>query len=300
MDDTAVPKRLATLLQARLRATGVLVAELVVLPALDGITVQWVLDDGSFYHATLNNPRWYTDFSSNEAEFVESIAATFPRRLPDSLWDSKGQLDLQYLFVRVVVDLDRCSRSLDDYDNLRVPALLRTLVFDKAPLLHKVRRIHRAPVVFRVGRVLINDVVDPKTLPPPTKPRLVKVKDGRTFDAVADAFDPANHRGHIRELTLEDLLKALVVKIEDHWVSVKELLEHLAYVDGVVHHGIPKDSKRPADTELHRWRRMVQASGRGPLHATAAAIGRVVVAGLTPLAFECDRAIAEGKREFTD
>lgn len=292
-------QRMGTLLCERLRAAGVDVDELFVLPHLDGLTISWTRSDGTFQSAGVKAPGWLSQFRSDPDGFTANLAANLPRQLPESYWDEKGRLDLQYLFARVVQDLDRVSRSADDYDNLRAAALLRLLLLDSAPLIHRVNRVHHLPIRFAVGEVLIDSVVDPNTLPPLTGPRLVKTRDGRLFHAVGNGFDPGTSRVPPREMSWDDFLRALVVKVEEHFVPVHEFITHMAYVEGVVHAGEPRRN-RPADPALQRWRRMLTFAGRGPLLETVAAIGRVVVASLAELFHACASSLEEGARLFDE
>lgn len=292
-DTQSASKRIAELLRERLVASGVRVAELHVIPRIDGLIVSWSVVDGGFTQVPAKIPTWYAEFRRDENALVDKLASALPRRLSKSHWDSKGRLDLQYLFVRVIQDLDRIARSGDDYDCLRVAALLRPLLLDERPLIHQVNRLHQLPLGFVVGRVLVDDVVDSSTLPPTSKPRLVKTRDGRRFDAAGSAFDPETFRGRPQELSLDTFLAALVLKVDDHFVSVRELITNMAYVEGIVHPGAPKGT-RPADSALLEWRRMLTTQGRHPILDTVAAIGRVVVASQVALAYECDLALARG------
>lgn len=292
-----VASAIATLLQAKLNERGLGIEELFVSPQFDGLAVQWTTTDGTFAQAEIQRPTWYVEFRRDPEALVTMLAEAMPRRLSEVHWDEKGHLDLQYLFIRVAQDLHRIAKSQDDYDGLRVASLLRLLLIDDSPLIHRVNRIHRLPLQFRVGHVLIDDVVDPATLPPSTEPRLVKVHDGRLFHAVGDGFDPTMWRGRTQELSWDEFLQALVVKVEEHFVSVRELVAHLAYVEGVVHAGGPK-AKRPADEALQRSRRLLAFRGPSPLFETARAIGRVVLSAIVPLLFECSLALQEGRRLF--
>jgi hypothetical protein len=280
-----------------LRQSGI--AKVFVMPRLDGLVIQTINEDGTFQQVSHKNPAWYPQFRQNPITFVEDLAKLIPRRLPEALWDKKGEMDLQYLFLRVLDDLNRVSSSIDDYDNLRIASLLRLLLLEEQPLVHKVNRIHKLPLSFFVGEVLINNVVDPATQPPPPTPRLIKTRDGRLFFAVGRRFDPQTSNGSVHEMSLDQFLRALVLKVEDHWVSVHDFISHMAYVEGLVHSGSPK-AKRVADEALHRWRRTLHFHGRALTLETLAAIGRVACASLVALAFECDRALQSGQSLFSD
>lgn len=290
--------RIANLLHAELRAQGESVAKVYVLPRANGLVIKCIRDDDSVMQAQTEYATWYADFRLDEAAFVSKLAAGMPKRLSDAHWDAKGQLDLQYLFIRVLQDLGRCSQSHDDYDNLRVAGLLRLLLLDGTPLVHRVNRLHRLPIAFQVGRGLIDDVVDPAEIPPGRRPRIMKVKDGRQFHTAGNALDPEMFRGSPTELSWDDFLRTLVMKVDDHFVSLREFVLHMAHVEGIIHAGNPADDS-PTDESLQKWRRMLSFPGRSPIFETLAAIGRVVYASMLPLAYECDRAIGEGRRMFS-
>jgi hypothetical protein len=296
-DPERAAARIAEALAAHplMRMSGV--AKVYVIPKPEELVIKTVNEDGSVIQASWKDTSWHPCFLKDEEGFIDRLAQSFPRRLPAPLWDEKGQMDLQYLFIRVMSDLNRISLSADDYDSLRVASLLRPLLMDDQPLIHRVNRIHKLSLSFSVGMVLENRVVDPATLPPSSTPRLVKIKDGRQFFAVGSRFDPRSFDGQPRQMSFDQLLAALVVKVEDHWVSVGQFVSHMAYVEGLVHTGAPTQ-KRAADVDLHRWRRMLHFNGRAPALETLSAIGRVVSAGAAPLASDCVRALQQGLQLF--
>lgn len=297
--EQTVAEIIAKQLGEHLRRDGADVDRLHVIPRLDGLVIGISDVSGSFQQIQVTAPAWYPAFRENEDQFIRALAAQLPRTLSNVHWDAKGRLDLQYLFVRVLQDLDRTARSHDDYDQLRVAALLRLLLLDSSPLIHQVNRIHRVPMRFAVGQLLINDVVDPSSVALGSGLRIVKIRDGRQFHAVGPAFDPEFYKGDARELEWSEFLSALVLKADDYFVSVRELVEHVAYVEGAIHVGQPKAS-RPADRAIQKWRRMITFRGETPILQTIAAIGRVVLASQVPLAYECQRALEQGLSLYPD
>ena len=259
----------------------------------EGLSFQFGGEEGPVRYANLKIPNWYALLRTQEAEFVEDLVAHLPKTLPERLWDQKGTLDLQYLFLRVMDDLRRTSHSSDIYDNLRVAALLRLLLFDSTPLLHRVNVNFRMPWRFWVGRKVVDRVAEQPPLKPGSGRQIRLARDGRSFYAAGADFDPVAARIPPKQLDWDGFLAVYVLKIEDHFMTVKDFVQHMAYVEGAVHFA-RKGPLRPADPILQQWRRMTTTQGRGPALETLAAIGRVVWRSQADLIHLCAEAVDSG------
>ena len=298
-DKKAAADRLRGLLRAHpmLRKFGV--RDVVVFPRPDGLAFNVLAADDSLQHVQLTVPNWFPLFTTNEAALVDNVARAIQTRLPERYWDQKGSLDLQYLFLKIMDDLREVSHSDDLYHHLRVAALLRILLFDARPLIHRVNAVHRVPISFWIGRRVIDRVAEQPESNPPGRLRLTK--DGRSFFPAGEEFDPLRWpSGQATELEWREFLQVYVLKVEDHYVSLQDFVKSMAYVEGLVHFGGPKESERPADHALWRWRRMTTPSGRMMLSQTLAAVGRVVWRSQADLIYLCGEQLRGGITLFDE
>jgi hypothetical protein len=176
-------------------------------------------------------------------------------------------------FIAVLRDLERLGSSLDDYDLMRIPGILRLLLLDG--LIHQVNREFRLQLRFRVGRTItLRRGPDGNLLPP--VPRFVSAADG--FDPAALAGQPRAPAP--RDLSLDQLLASVIMAVEGEPVTVGDLIDHLAYVHGLVHPGQPKN---PLNESLLGWRRTLQLGSHPAGLREIRSVARVVHAGLVPL-----------------
>jgi hypothetical protein len=171
------------------------------------------------------------------------------------------------LFLATCTDLEGRITHLDEYGLLRAAGLLRQLLLDETRLIDVVNRKFRIKVAFLVMDRRSN--------------MEMVAADGAEFYSVEDGLDPSTARpGTTIELTRDQLLKWKVMFVSGHYVTVHDLIDQLAHIEGGVHSGSPKTDKEKS---------LVQAAGMfgiGGLPAgirMVAAIGRVVVSGLAPL-----------------
>lgn len=164
----------------------------------------------------------------------------------------------EWLFGRTLDDLERRIRSTDAYDRLGIAHLLRRLLMDQSPVLHSARRRLALP------------------LP-------------------AFSFDPfvlENRRDHRGELYLslgvseprttagiEDFLAAPVGELGANPITVRDLVRHVAHVEGGVHLGSPSS---PLEWYL-RHVLGLHDEAREILFDILAEIATVVVHSLTPM-----------------
>lgn len=105
------------------------------------------------------------------------------------------------------------------------------------------------------------------------------------FGSVGDSFDPAliadhPHARAPREMSKDDLLACEIMVVDGQYVSVVDLIRHLAYVHGLVHPGEPKEA---VDEQLLGWRRTLQLGGKPAGLREIRGVARVIHSGLVPL-----------------
>lgn len=281
-DPQADARRFSAAVQAYLARSSSPVREFHAIAAEDGLHVQWVGPGFPFGQVHLHAPDWLERWTQLGDEFVIGVVSSLPKRAPDEESEARARRDLLYLFARMMQDLSHVATSVDDYDNRRVAAILRVILLEG--MAHKVNNAlgRQEKLTFEVGWTLRDPIEEQAKRPTPRGPHLRIVDGGRRFQAVEDRIDPNQFEEASSLLEWDDFLSAYVVTVEGHYVSVRELVQHLAFVEGVVHFGGPRPS-RPADTELQMWRRMMAFPGRRPLFTTIAAVGRVVLHTLGPL-----------------
>ena len=155
---------------------------------------------------------------------------------------------------------------------MRIPGVLRLLILDSPSLTTQVNRAFRIKYKFRVGAVITRDFV----------------ADNPTFAGVADGFDPGRFDGIAappgypdpREVKLANFLHLPVVYAAGKTVSVVELIQHFAYVEGLVHSGGPTTEH---DEQLLRVRKVLQLGGSAAGLREIRAIGSVTLKALQPL-----------------
>jgi hypothetical protein len=182
-------------------------------------------------------------------------------------------MNVDQLFLDTLSDLEgrlhTTEQSPSDYQVVKASALLRQLLVDQQNLVDQVNRTRRLKIRYRAS--------DRK---PPADP-------APTFWTVQDGFDPetALRRSPILEVNRDGLLKCVVATLqasagESKSVTVYDLIQYLAHVEGGVHAGQPKT---PMENELRVWNQFVSIGGRPSMVRSLFAVGRVVVKGLEPL-----------------
>jgi hypothetical protein len=181
-------------------------------------------------------------------------------------------------FIGVLEDLDKGSREFDQYHLMRIPGMLRLLLLDA--LLDQVNREFRQRIRFRVGG----------TLSPRIGPDGNPVESELLFASVGDSFDPDHLAGikvhesykppRVREVGRDELLKLYVLCANGHYFTIKDLIDNLAYVQGLTH---PGPAKTESDQALLGWRQTLQLGDVGAGLREMRSVGRVVHNGLVPL-----------------
>jgi len=147
-----------------------------------------------------------------------------------------------------------------------IAALIRKLILDKNSLMDQVNRKRRQKI-----RFIINDRSVPSFKPSPI------------FWSVADGFDPNTSVPILRKpikVTKDQLLSRTVMIYKGHTFTVKELVLHIANIQGAVHVGIPKDQK---GRDLKKIEEILRIGNLSQGLRLLRAIDRVIRNGLKPL-----------------
>lgn len=188
-------------------------------------------------------------------------------------------MDVRVLFLQTLDDLKRKIESGSPYKVLRSSFLLRQLLFDaQGPLVHAVNRSHRIKFKFTVNAI-----------PPP-------VDQHTTFWAHADGFDPATALAGCepRAVKIDELLATRVLFVGGRFLSAKEVLDHVLYVEGAAH------TPRSPNTEAEQLLAAVQAGltlmGAQALIRLLPPVGRLVLTGLAPLRLAVEQELRQPPR----
>jgi len=174
-------------------------------------------------------------------------------------------MDNDQLFIRSLEDLENRLKSQDEYEILMIAGLLRKLLLDESPLIDQVNRRRRQKIKFTV-----NDY------PVPSEEKNLM------FWSVEDVFYPKTGSLFYKpiEVTKAQLLSRTVMIYDSHSISVRELIKHVAHIQGAVHSGMPKTNKEEA------MKKLAEMFGIGGLPAglrLLCVICRVIIEGLEPL-----------------
>ena len=171
------------------------------------------------------------------------------------------------LLLDSLAELRRIVGAPNEYGVLRSAAVLRLLLLDSPRLVDEVNREKRLRIVFRV--VTMDNYIQ------------MLLDDGALFYSTEDGLDPDTAPfGVVAELNRDQFLKHRVMVVQGHVVTVHDLIDQLAHIEGGVHVGTPKTTKQAALSDAARL------FGIGGLPAgirMMAAVCRVVLRGLEPL-----------------
>jgi hypothetical protein len=176
-------------------------------------------------------------------------------------------------------DLAAKVSSDDEYEVLMIAALLRKLLLDSPTLVSQVNRGHSVRIRFRVNEYLIPAIrpgfhvwsIEDGFAPEPGKPSPPVV--------IAPGAPPYPILGPV-EVPIKQLLQKRVFIWEGRYVTVKDVIRHVAHFRGAVHADQPKKEQDLALQRLGErfWSRTMP----GDLNLLRK-IGLVVLDGLDPL-----------------
>lgn len=180
-------------------------------------------------------------------------------------------MNVDELFTRTLADLERRTTVTDEYEALLSAGLLRKLLLDKTPLMDKVNSNLRMKVRFAInGESAYERAVH---------------EDGPMFWSLGEAIDPdipaPPGLWAPFNATRDQLLARRVLRVHGNWVTVRDLIDQLAHIEGAVHSEDPKNQREEVLREVARH---IYVNGLPVGVRQVQSIGRVVVRGLAPLA----------------
>lgn len=181
--------------------------------------------------------------------------------------------ETENLFLNILRDLEERLEAEDPYDILGVAGLIRKLLLDDHPLADQINRKYKLKLVFEIASPL----GPPPGLPPPT---LFTVQDG--IDP--DTAPPFKQRVQV---TRDQLFQAVLVIVNNHQYTMREIVLFEANVMGAIHAGSPKTDKEKI---LHEINSTIAVGGYTSSLRQLKGIGRVVLRALIPLREQIEQA----------
>jgi hypothetical protein len=182
-------------------------------------------------------------------------------------------MEPESLFCFALADLDACIKSTWHYHTLRIAGLLRLLVLDDSPLTHQVNRAHRLRLRFEHGPGATEEHPDPSR----------EVVHGGLRFAAASLAPMQEVADRLVSSDLNAWLAAGAVRLDGSVLSVREFVQHMAYVRGVVH---ARQANGPLEEGLiaarHDEHHLV-LDFTEPVLDLLRQVGRVTETGLLPL-----------------
>jgi hypothetical protein len=174
------------------------------------------------------------------------------------------------LFLRTLDDLERRTTSCDEYEVPLSALLLRKLLIDGRPLIDLVNESRKLRVRFRMnGETNYERVIH---------------QDAPVFWSLEDGIDPdIPHPPGMQaptDATRDQLLARKILRVNNMWVTVRDLIDQLAHVEGAVHSDKPENKRQEV---LHQIAKSIYVGGLPAGVRQIQAISRVVLRGLTPL-----------------
>jgi len=170
----------------------------------------------------------------------------------------------EQLFVYTIKDLEKKLAATDQYEILMIAGLLRKLLLDGTPLMDQIN----------TGHLRVKFIINSRPIPEDKYLSIWSIEDG---------LDPATAVPHLCkpiEVDRGQLLSTKILKVGGKVFSVKDVILHLAHVEGAVHAGSTKDEK---DLILNRFIQEWQIGGVAATFRLLKAIARVTVKGLQVL-----------------
>lgn len=179
-------------------------------------------------------------------------------------------MDAETLLVRTLSDLEHRAAATDEYEALLAAGLLRKLLMDAHPLVDQVNANYRLKL-----RFLINGSTPYEEL---------VLADGPSYWSLEDGIDPTIDQppGLMapEEATRDQLLSRRVMMLSGKEVSVRDLIDQLAHIEGAVHSSQPRE---PREAMLKQVARELYIGGLPAGVRQIQSIARVVARGLAPL-----------------
>ncbi|HCG02027.1 MAG TPA: hypothetical protein DEV93_15970 [Chloroflexi bacterium] len=176
-------------------------------------------------------------------------------------------MTIEELFLQTLLDLEQRLLQADEYALLRAAALLRQLLLEEHPIAIEVNRSCRLKLTFTVTDM------------GPYFEMLLQ--DGATFYSTEDGLDPGTAPfGQSLYLTRDQFLKRRVMVVNGSILSVHDVIDQLAHIEGGVHVGTARTAKEKALKEAATAFRIGDLPGGTRM---IAAIARVTLVALRDL-----------------
>jgi hypothetical protein len=176
-------------------------------------------------------------------------------------------VDVDRLFVHTLRDLERRTAANNEYEVLMSAALLRKLLLDQGRLMDQVNRRYRLELRFRINGVS------------PFEKQILDMNP--TFWALEDALDPDSSLAYAPfDATRDQFLARRVMRFGGSWITVRDVIDQLANIEGAVHSGRAKDERHRV---LQAAGKFYSRDGLPGVVSQVRLIGRITVRGLNPL-----------------
>lgn len=132
-----------------------------------------------------------------------------------------------FVFLKTLEEIEERLARNSTYDTLMIAGLLRKLLVDGSALIHLVNRAHRLPIRFIANNLTL--------FSPPNEIE---------YCSLEDATDPEVAYPSLRkpvELKIEQFLKHTVMICRGKELTIHQLIDHIAHVEGAVHVGMAKE-----------------------------------------------------------
>ena len=179
-------------------------------------------------------------------------------------------MDANNLFLKTLRDIEKRLNDTDEYEILMIAGLLRKLLLDGDPLLDQVNREKKLKIAFTINAHKITSI------------------PGMIFCSIEDAIDPETSPPHLcktENVNKDKLLGTTIMTVNRTDIKIKDLISHIANVEGAIHAGKPRSEKE------HVLQEIGKTLGIGGLPAgirILKAISRVVLKGLMELKTEVE------------
>lgn len=176
-------------------------------------------------------------------------------------------MDAEELFLRTLDHLEQSITSTDEYVVLMSAGLLRKLLVDGGRLMNQVNRAYRLSLRFRISDVS-----------PLEKAML---DDNPIFWSLEDSLDPESRLSYKPfGAKIDQFLGRRIMRFNGNWITVLDVIDQLANVEGAVHSGEPDTDRRKA---IQAAGKFYSRDGLPGVVSQVRLLGRITVRGLTPL-----------------
>ena len=183
-------------------------------------------------------------------------------------------MDKDQLFIRTLKDLDNKLNSQDEYENFMVVPLLRKLILDKNPLIDQVNQQRHIRVMYTINDVpdeKINEIIS-----------IIRTESSvHCFFSDEDLLNPNTVPcPRLIEVTKDKFLSRPVIRCGAQIITVSDLIQHAAHIQGAVHLGKAKTEK---DKALKQFDEFIRIGGLPAGLRQLLVIGRIIRKALEPL-----------------